>query len=177
MGRETIIVVGAGASGLMAACELGKAGRRVIVLEARDRIGGRIWPLSLEDFGIPAQAGAEFVHGDAPVTKSLVAAAGMTLIETHGDMWSSRDRNFTINDQVIPDQDLLHEKLRALDHDMSISEFLEKNFPGEQYDLLHKAIIEMVKGFDAANPSSQALSLSHRSRKSFTPHQKWDLAE
>jgi monoamine oxidase len=40
-----IIVIGAGAAGLMAARELGRAGKKVTVLEARDRCGGRIDPL------------------------------------------------------------------------------------------------------------------------------------
>ena len=40
--KSNIIIIGAGAAGLMAARELGKAGKKVIILEARDRIGGRI---------------------------------------------------------------------------------------------------------------------------------------
>lgn len=42
MKKTEIIIIGAGASGLIAARELGKAGKKVIILEARDRIGGRI---------------------------------------------------------------------------------------------------------------------------------------
>jgi len=95
----------------MAARELGKAGKKVIVLEARDRIGGRIWPLSADSFGYEAQAGAEFVHGEALVTKSLAQEAGMTLIETEGDMWSSRDGELSLSDVLIPDQYILHDKL------------------------------------------------------------------
>lgn len=50
-----IIIIGAGAAGLMAARELAKAGKKVCILEARDRIGGRVFPLSESDFGYPAQ--------------------------------------------------------------------------------------------------------------------------
>jgi monoamine oxidase len=42
---DQIIVIGAGAAGLMAARELGRAGKKVTILEARDRCGGRIHPL------------------------------------------------------------------------------------------------------------------------------------
>lgn len=153
MDQEKIIIMGAGASGLMAARTLSAAGKQVIILEARDRIGGRIWPLSPTNFGYEAQAGAEFVHGEALVTKSLAQEAGMTLIETQGDMWSSRDGELTINSVLIPDQDLLHDKLRALPEDMPISAFLDRYFSDERFAPLCKAILDMVQGYDAADPA------------------------
>jgi monoamine oxidase len=52
---DHIVVIGAGASGLMIARELGRAGRRVTILEARNRCGGRICPLPTEQFGYPAE--------------------------------------------------------------------------------------------------------------------------
>lgn len=74
-----VVIVGAGAAGLMAARELAKAGKKIIILEARDRIGGRIYPLPESEFGYEAAGGAEFVHGDAPITKGLVKELGLTL--------------------------------------------------------------------------------------------------
>ena len=67
-----IVVVGAGAAGLMTARELVRAGEQVTILEARDRCGGRIYPLPAEEFGYPAEGGAEFVHGAAPVTRAVM---------------------------------------------------------------------------------------------------------
>ena len=54
-----ILVVGAGAAGLMTARELVRAGKQVTILEARDRCGGRIYPLPTQEFGYPAEGGAE----------------------------------------------------------------------------------------------------------------------
>lgn len=56
-----VIVVGAGFAGLAAARELMRQGRRVLVLEARERVGGRVWTHSLG--GAPVDMGAAWIHG------------------------------------------------------------------------------------------------------------------
>jgi cation diffusion facilitator CzcD-associated flavoprotein CzcO len=54
-----IAVVGAGLSGLVAAYRLVQAGADVVVLEARKRIGGRVWRMDVG--GLPFDAGAEAI--------------------------------------------------------------------------------------------------------------------
>jgi len=61
--KPTVIVIGAGAAGLSAAAALGEAGLAVAVLEARERIGGRIITLRDPVCQSPVELGAEFVHG------------------------------------------------------------------------------------------------------------------
>ncbi len=151
--KTEIIIIGAGATGLMAARELGKAGKRVIILEARDRIGGRIWPLPKDEFGYDAQAGAEYVHGEAHLAKSLMKEAGMTLIQTQGDMWNSYGGEVTINSERVPNQDELHKALGGLKNDMPIADFLEKYFSGEKYVGLRNSVFGIVEGYDAADPA------------------------
>src|SRR5947207_8189910 len=73
------LIVGAGAAGLMTARVLARAGKGVTIVEARERCGGRICPLPAEEFGYKAEGGAEFVHGAAPVTRSLMREARLAL--------------------------------------------------------------------------------------------------
>jgi len=72
------IVIGAGIAGVTAARELQRAGRSAVVVEARDRIGGRVY--SVRDFcGDPVEGGAEFVHGVRASTWPEVRAAGLAV--------------------------------------------------------------------------------------------------
>ncbi|GAA4344871.1 flavin monoamine oxidase family protein [Microbacterium rhizosphaerae] len=74
------IVVGAGVAGLTAARLLTKAGRRVVVLEARDRVGGRVWTDRAD--GVATDLGASWIHGiaDSPVA-AAAEAFGMRMTE------------------------------------------------------------------------------------------------
>ena len=72
--EQTILIIGAGAAGLMAAKRLAKR-YRVIVLEADDRTGGRIYTTDVTGFTRPIEAGAEFVHGKLPLTMRLLKKA------------------------------------------------------------------------------------------------------
>lgn len=76
-----VVVIGAGVAGLAAAGALQAAGARVVVLEARDRIGGRVD--TDRSWGVPVELGAAWVHGRAgnPVVP-LIKAGGSTLVAT-----------------------------------------------------------------------------------------------
>jgi len=71
-----VVVVGAGVAGLAAAEALARAGLRVLVLEARDRTGGRVDTRHERDWPVPLEAGAEFLHGLAPALERLRREAG-----------------------------------------------------------------------------------------------------
>lgn len=146
-----VLIIGAGAAGLFAARELAAAGRRVCLLEARDRIGGRVHTLKPAGFTQAIEAGAEFMHGDVPLTKSLLRAAGIRCEATAGRTYQLQ------NGQVLPDADYfaqlpqLLEKLETLAEDMPLAEFLAREFAGEAHVALRTFATQFAEGYDAAD--------------------------
>lgn len=74
-----VIVIGAGMAGLGAARTIVDSGHSTIVLEARERLGGRLWT-DHDHMGVPVELGAELIHGSLASTWDIVAKQG---IDTH----------------------------------------------------------------------------------------------
>jgi monoamine oxidase len=136
----------------MAARELARAGVEVTILEARNRMGGRIHTLDEREFGYPAQGGAEFVHGASPLTESLCLEAGLTLVPREGEVWFEQGGKLSPNIGPAPGMDIFRERLGRLQEDMTIADFLDVHLAGESYVGLRKTIERMVEGYDAADP-------------------------
>jgi monoamine oxidase len=147
-----VVVVGAGAAGLMAALELARAGKKVTILEARSECGGRIFSLPTRRFGYPAEGGAEFVHGAAPMTRALLREAQLELAPMAGTRWSARGGAFAPSEPP-PHADRLRRALLDLKADLPVAEFLERHFAEPQYNELRRDITRMVEGYDAADAS------------------------
>jgi len=147
-----VIIVGAGACGLMAALELSKRGMKVIVLEARDRIGGRIFPLPEKEFSYPIQGGAEFVHGKSPITKRILKEAGISITTMEGKQWNPIERRVVSMNEFGEGWKVPAKKLKSLKKDIPVSKFLERYLSGEEYAQLRNSVIQMVDGYDAADP-------------------------
>jgi monoamine oxidase len=72
------VVIGAGLAGLVAADEFRRGGAEVIVLEARDRVGGRVWSRRLDN-GAVIEMGAEFMLPGNTEVRALAARLGLEL--------------------------------------------------------------------------------------------------
>lgn len=99
--EQRVVVIGAGLAGLAAARQLQQAGRQVLLLEARDRLGGRVhtsraWPK------LPMDLGASWIHGlDGNPLTQLAQEAGARMVQT------SYDASLTLDAQgraIAPDQ-------------------------------------------------------------------------
>ncbi|HXJ96427.1 MAG TPA: NAD(P)/FAD-dependent oxidoreductase [Terriglobia bacterium] len=143
-----VLIIGAGAGGLAAAQSLCGAGARVRVLEARDRIGGRLYTIRDPSFPIPVELGAEFVHGRPREIFEITRAAGLSVAEFSGRHRAVRDGRPSGNGERFAQIDEIFERMAdpALP-DQSFAEFLSWIDADEQAKAAARGYVE---GFNAA---------------------------
>ncbi|SHN22607.1 NAD(P)/FAD-dependent oxidoreductase [Chitinophaga sp. CF418] len=146
---EEIIIIGAGAAGLIAARELSGL-YKITILEARNTTGGRINTIYRD--GIKeAETGAEFVHGELPITLGLLQEAGLRYQQVSGQMFRVNNRQWVAQHEMIPNWDELLEQMEKSPADMTMQDFLDQHYPYEQHPDLRKNIQGFVQGFDLAD--------------------------
>ena len=145
------IIIGAGASGLMAAHELSGRGKKLLVLEGRNRIGGRIH--SFFSQGLVCEAGAEFIHGASPITKEILKSAGINYYPSTGKMYSSMDGKWNTRNDFGQGWGEMMRKMGDLKEDLALSVFLDNYFKDPKYEGLRRSVIGFAKGFDLVDIS------------------------
>jgi monoamine oxidase len=145
-----VIIIGSGAAGLMAAKLLSEAGKKILLLEARAQLGGRIH--QVEDFPFPANGGAEFIHGNLKTTFELLKEAGLKKEKLKGKYCRVTKGKWTTEDDLVPHWELLIKKLNECKEDTTIDIFLKKFFKAGKYDRLKKQFTKYIEGYDAADP-------------------------
>jgi monoamine oxidase len=143
-----VIVVGAGIAGLAAARRLVEGGCSVILLEARERVGGRLLTVRSPLASLPVELGAEFVHGRPPELLELIREAGLTVFEREGELVCHDGTRLSDCD--------LGESFGVLDElpvepDMTFAEFLAQ---AELPEAVAAGAKSYVEGFNAADANS-----------------------
>ena len=157
MNQADIIIIGAGAAGLITALELAKAGQKVIVLEAKDRIGGRCFTFSGDNFTVPVELGAEFIHGELPLTLKLLKEAQIKHEAVSGESFQSKNGEIVKSEFFMENWDTFEKALQEVQEDQSLETFLQQYFHEEKYATLRKSIIQFAAGYDTADPARVSL--------------------
>jgi monoamine oxidase len=149
-----VAIIGAGAAGLAAARALDEQGLDVTILEARGRIGGRVFTHRDRGSPVPIEMGAEFIHGSAPELEEITNKASLASVDISGRRWQ------IVGDQFRPADDFwdridrvmgrLHSRRAA---DRSFEDFLKTKPGGRRLAHDRRLTRQFVEGFHAADPA------------------------
>ncbi|HEX3871872.1 MAG TPA: NAD(P)/FAD-dependent oxidoreductase [Pirellulales bacterium] len=144
-----VIILGGGVAGLACAAHLAAAGRSVQILEARNRLGGRVDTRRPDDADTVIERGAEFVHGRPRETWELIERARLETVEVPEDHRLFRDGRICQDDSWPQVEELL-ERLTKAKSDESFADFLKQH--GKDLSTAARQMaIGYVEGFNAAD--------------------------
>jgi monoamine oxidase len=161
--RLDVVVIGAGAAGVTAARELDDNGLQVVVLEARERIGGRIWTHRDGEMPAAIELGAEFIHGSAPELERTLAGAGLPTLDVAGRRWMATPKRWRPLDDF---WEQLYRVMHLMDppsrvaarlglrraSDFSLQDFFDMRPGGKRLAQERRLAKQFVEGFHAADP-------------------------
>jgi monoamine oxidase len=146
---QSVIVIGAGVAGLAAAQKLSASGVHVTILEARDRIGGRVHTMRDPRFPVPIELGAEFLHGKPREIWDIVKAENLITGSLEGNNWCSQDHTLKKCNDFWPKWEQVAKQIKKgkTYPDRTFSDFINtlKLDPETR-----EVAIEFVEGFNAA---------------------------
>jgi monoamine oxidase len=146
----TIAIIGAGAAGLAAARRLHENDVEVVIIEARDRIGGRVWTQRPESLTVPIELGAEFVHGETPELGEIARDAKLRTMDVAGRRWMSAGGRLRLMDDFWERLDRVMRRLdEDRDPDRSFADALDGMRSVASAD--RRLATQYVEGFHAAD--------------------------
>jgi len=145
-----ILVIGAGITGLTAARRLLESGHTVTVIEADNRIGGRIHTVQ-QKFSQFVELGAEFIHGKQPLTFALIKEVRGRSVLRKGNHYSIINGDLDKGELVDEGWNKLMRELHKLQQDTDLASFLDTHFGSPEYNELRERVRRFAEGFDIAD--------------------------
>jgi monoamine oxidase len=154
-----ILIIGVGVAGLSAAHKLSSAGFNTIVLEARERIGGRINTLFENKLRVPIELGAEFVHGKPEETLAIIERGRIALAEVPNRQWYFRDGIVAKSNEFwSKTEDVMEKVKRHKGPDQSFRELLDGYNQRHELGESEAMVRLYVEGFHAARTERISVS-------------------
>ena len=147
---SVITIIGAGMAGLMAARKLLERGHQITILEADNRIGGRIFTIHGK-FSQHVELGAEFIHGRQPLTFGLMKEARCKSVLRKGNHYTIVNGELGKGELVDEGWNKLMNQLNKLQHDTDLASFLDRHFGSPEYSDLRERVRRFAEGFDIAD--------------------------
>ena len=142
------LIIGGGIAGLTAARCLTEAGLHVTLLEARDRLGGRIYTHHANQF--PVELGAEFVHGRPPEILALAAEGAVPIVPVAGEFRRKTQGSWADAGRLMEKVDKLFDAMPADGADQSFQHYLDRTGAADE---VKQQALRYVEGFHAADPA------------------------
>jgi monoamine oxidase len=145
-----VVIIGAGAAGLAAARRLHDRGVDFLLLEARDRVGGRAYTLASRHGPYPIELGAEFIHGAARSTRELMREIGEQAVPSEGEFFRLSRGHFESTSDRWATTERVLARVDVSGPDSSVAAFLD-TIPRDELSADQRAdVCALIEGFDAA---------------------------
>ena len=155
--KTDVAIIGAGAAGLAAARRLHERGIDALVLEARDRIGGRAFTLQATGESAPVELGAEFIHGTPHVTLSLMHECGEKAVDVPTHAFQFRNGRFEERSDMWESAERLLQRVDPSAPDQSVEDFLNALPAGQATADQLDTVRTIVEGFEAADTADASV--------------------
>jgi len=174
--KADLIVIGGGAAGITAAVNAANSGLSVMLLEARDRLGGRI--LTVQSLGSASvELGAEFIHGRPPEIFEILQAHQVPVKAVDGDFLRLENGELQSTD-FFSEVDQLMGKMDDCGPDEAFAQFIDRCCPEKNQEKVKQWARGYVTGFHAADPaliSVHSLAKGMRAEAEIGGHQSFRM--